>query len=292
MISGTIRAGGRRRHAGGLDHRGDDGPPAAATIYGVTKLAAEHLCRLHHELHGLPMVILRTSRFFPEADDMAHLIVQSDANTKANELLFRRLTVEDAAACHLRALEQAPALGFDLFIVSAPTPFKREDCAALIENAPAVVERYFPHYPAIYARLGWTMVDVIDRVYDATRAAERLGFVCRTGFAEKRAELEGRMWGNDFPQAPSVLLSPSLVTGDAAKFRWGAGEIIFPAFLSSPSSAQSTDMARICERWERGLPVSSCQALKMAWTRARSALLLGYRRRPANGEARAMLSVG
>ena len=47
--------------------------------------------------HGLPLVILRTARFFPEADDMAHAIPQTDANTKANELLFRRLTVEDAA---------------------------------------------------------------------------------------------------------------------------------------------------------------------------------------------------
>jgi UDP-glucose 4-epimerase len=113
-------------------------------IYGVTKLAAEHLCRLHHELHGLPMVVLRTARFFPEADDMAHTIAQSDANTKANELLFRRLTVEDAAAAHLAALDRAPALGFDTFIVSAPTPFTPDDCEALIADAPAVVAGYFP----------------------------------------------------------------------------------------------------------------------------------------------------
>jgi UDP-glucose 4-epimerase len=161
-------------------------------IYGVTKLAAEHLCRLHYELHGLPLVILRTSRFFPEADDMAHAIQQSDANTKTNELLFRRLTVEDAAAAHVLALERAPALGFDTCIVSAPTPFSPDDCADLIEDAPAVVARYFPHYPAIYERLGWTMFASIDRVYDPSRARERLGFTCRTGFAEALADLERR----------------------------------------------------------------------------------------------------
>jgi UDP-glucose 4-epimerase len=159
-------------------------PLLPRNIYGVSKLSAEHLCRLFHELHGLPLLILRTSRFFPEADDMAHTIAQSDPNTKCNELLFRRLMVEDAADAHVRALDRAPALGFDTFIISAKTPFARTDCEPLIADAPAVVERYFPAYRAIYERLGWTMFESIDRVYDATRAEQRLGFVAKTGFAE------------------------------------------------------------------------------------------------------------
>ncbi len=189
MISAEIRAGraGGATRAAWITEAMTGLRPR--NIYGVTKLAAEHLCRLAHEQHGLPVVILRTSRFFPEADDMAHAIPQSDANTKANELLFRRLTVEDAAAAHLAALDRAPGLGFDTFIVSAQTPFAPADCAALITDAPAVVARYFPAYPMIYDRLGWTMFQSIDRVYDASRAAERLGFICRTGFAEKLAGL-------------------------------------------------------------------------------------------------------
>src|SRR4051812_25139852 len=43
-------------------------------IYGVTKLAAEGLCRLHHLDHGLNCVILRTARFFPERDDTHHAL--------------------------------------------------------------------------------------------------------------------------------------------------------------------------------------------------------------------------
>ena len=120
---------------------------------------------------------------------MAHAIAQSDANTKANELLFRRLTAEDAAAAHLAALERAPALGFDTFIVSAPTPFTPDDCAELISDAPTVVARYFPHYPDIYARLGWIMFASIDRVYDASKATRDLGFTCRTGFAALLGQL-------------------------------------------------------------------------------------------------------
>jgi UDP-glucose 4-epimerase len=115
---------------------------------------------------------------------MAHTIVQSEANTKCNELLFRRLMVEDAAEAHVLALHSAPALGFDTFIISAKTPFAKSDCEQLMSDAPSVVERYFPDYCAIYARLGWTMFDSIDRVYDAARAEQRLGFVAKTGFRE------------------------------------------------------------------------------------------------------------
>jgi UDP-glucose 4-epimerase len=124
---------------------------------------------------------------------MAHAIVQSDANIKVNEFLFRRLSVEDAAESHVVALVKAPEIGFDTFIVSSTTPFAPEDCGQLIVDAPAVVRRYFPRYPELYARLGWTMFQSIDRVYDSSKAARRLGFVCRTGFAEKLAELEAEL---------------------------------------------------------------------------------------------------
>ena len=83
-------------------------PLLPRNIYGVTKLSAEHLCRLFNELHRLPVIVLRTARFFPEEDDMAHAIVQSEENTKVNEFLFRRLTVEDAAEAHVAALDKAP----------------------------------------------------------------------------------------------------------------------------------------------------------------------------------------
>ncbi|RWL48025.1 MAG: NAD(P)-dependent oxidoreductase [Mesorhizobium sp.] len=189
MISQPIRAGfqGGARQAAWLT---EEMSPEPRNIYGVTKLSAEHLCRLYNLQHGLPVVVLRTARFFPEADDMAHAIEQSDANTKANELLFRRLTVEDAAEAHVAALKKAPELGFDVFIVSAPTPFRPQDCAELIADAPSVVARYFPDYPRLYAKRGWTMFSSIDRVYDPSRARERLGFVCKTSFADVLEALE------------------------------------------------------------------------------------------------------
>jgi UDP-glucose 4-epimerase len=184
MISQAIRDGraGGARKAVWIDETMT--PLQPRNIYGVTKLAAEELCRLFHQLHKLPVLVLRTSRFFPEKDDMAHAIAQSDENTKANEFLFRRLTVEDAAESHVVALARAPEIGFDTFIVSALTPFSPADCEALIADAPSVVAHYFLDYRDLYANRGWTMFDSIDRVYDSRKAAERLGFTCATGFRE------------------------------------------------------------------------------------------------------------
>jgi UDP-glucose 4-epimerase len=72
-------------------------------------------------------------------------------------------------------------------------PFHREEYKQLLHDAPSVVARYFPQYRAIYGRLGWTMFDSIDRDYDSSKAARKLGFTCRTGFGEKLKELEEQL---------------------------------------------------------------------------------------------------
>lgn len=162
-------------------------PLEPRNIYGVTKLAAEHLCRLFRQQHGLSCLILRTARFFPEDDD-----THSDPpgeNLKAIELLHRRLTVEDAADAHVLALARAPDIGFGTFILSAPTPFARSDAAMLKADAAAVIARYFPDAPALFAARGWALPASIDRVYDAGHAERQLGFRSRTGFAELIAAL-------------------------------------------------------------------------------------------------------
>lgn len=178
------------------------GPLTPRNIYGVTKLAAEGLCRLFAAEHGLACVVLRTSRFFPEDDD-THMAPHGE-NLKANELLYRRLTVEDAAEAHLAALDRAPVLDFDTFILSAPTPFDRTDAQQLKRDAAAVVARYFPDAPTLYAKRGWVLPASIGRVYDASHAEQRLGFRCRISFADVLCALRD---GSELPfvHDPSYL---------------------------------------------------------------------------------------
>ena len=151
--------------------------PVPRNIYGVTKTAAEDLCALIHADHGLPVVILRTSRFFPEPDDVdAVRNAYPDANIKANEFLYRRADIQDVVDAHLLALDRAPTIGFGRYIVSATTPFAPADLAGLRADAPAVVRRLFPDQEAEYARRGWHMFGHIDRVYVNERARADLGW--------------------------------------------------------------------------------------------------------------------
>lgn len=162
-------------------------PLEPRNIYGVTKLAAEGLCRLTHRQTGLPVVILRTSRFFPEEDDTPDGM--SGENRKAVEFLYRRLTAEDAAQAHIAALDRAPEIGFALAIISAPPPFARSDAAELKRDAAAVIARYFPDAEALFARRGWRLPQSIGRIYDPSHAEAVLGFRCRTDFAAILAAL-------------------------------------------------------------------------------------------------------
>lgn len=174
----------------------EDVVPIPRNIYGVTKTAAENLCELAHRDLGLPVLILRTSRFFPEADDRDEVrAAYEDANIKATEYLYRRVDLQDVVDAHLLAADRAPDVGFDRFIVSATTPFTRADLPELNRDAPAVVARLFPDQPAEYARRGWRMFGEIDRVYVNAHAREVLGWRPRHDF---RHVLDLLRAGEDF----------------------------------------------------------------------------------------------
>ena len=171
----------------------EDVTPVPRNIYGATKTAAEDLCELVHRDHGLPCLILRTSRFFPEADDRDDVRASyEDANLKVNELLYRRVDLEDVVSAHLRALERAPEIGFGRYIISATTPFTRDHLAELRADAPAVVRRLFPGYEAVYERLGWRMFPSLERVYVNARAVRELGWSPRYDFGARARAARGR----------------------------------------------------------------------------------------------------
>ncbi len=161
----------------------EDVTPIPKNIYGVTKVAAENLCELVHRGQGLPVVVLRTARFFPEADDRDEVRARyDDANLKANEYLYRRADIQDVVDAHLLAAERAPRLGFGRYVLSATTPFASGDAAELGRDAAAVVRRLFPDVEREYGRRGWALPPQLDRVYVNERARTELGWAPRCDF--------------------------------------------------------------------------------------------------------------
>jgi UDP-glucose 4-epimerase len=158
-------------------------PLEPRNIYGVTKLSAEGLCRMYAYEHSVPCIVLRTSRFFPEEDDADDGSI-SELNQKTNEFLNRRLTVQDAVRAHILALQQTPEVKFDILIISAPTPFQREDVEELGRNASSVIARRCgSDIPDLYTSIGWKLPSRIGRVYDSSRAERVLGFRCQTDYS-------------------------------------------------------------------------------------------------------------
>ncbi|MFN3006280.1 NAD-dependent epimerase/dehydratase family protein [Mycolicibacterium wolinskyi] len=151
--------------------------PVPKNMYGVTKAAAEDLCQLAHRNQGLPAVVLRVARFFPESDDMpgAHE-ARSDDNVKADEFASRRVALEDAVSAHLLAADAAGRVGFGRYIISASTPFSREDLPQLRTDAAAVFARRVPRAAQVWTQRGWRFPTRLDRVYDNARARAALGW--------------------------------------------------------------------------------------------------------------------
>jgi UDP-glucose 4-epimerase len=176
--------------------------PVPRNIYGVTKTAAEDRCDLFHRKAGLACLILRTSRFFPEEDDSIETRqAYDDGNVKANEFLYRRVDIEDVVSAHLLAVEKARGIGFGRYIISATTPFTRDDLPELRINALLVLKRRVPEYEAEYERRHWKMFAGIDRVFVNERARVELGWRPRYDF---RYVLDRLRTGDD-PRSPLAL---------------------------------------------------------------------------------------
>lgn len=173
--------------------------PIPKNIYGATKLAAENLCSLFHRQHGMPCIVLRTSRFFPERDDVKETRERyAPANAQVNELLNRRVDIADVLGAQLCAVERAAQIGFGRYLVSATSPFTRDELQALRDDLPAVVARHVPQYAAEYEKRGWAMAPGIDRVYVNAKARDELGWQPRHDFA---SAIEALRAGRDHQSA-------------------------------------------------------------------------------------------
>lgn len=142
--------------------------PQPRDIYDETKLAAERL--VASAGGSMTVTSLRMSRCFPEP-----------AEAMAWYRLYRGIDRRDVAEAHALALRRtgSPAT----YVVSAATPFRRQDCGELLRDAPAVIQRRRPALIEQMAARGWRPPRSIDRVYDNGLAARQLGFSPRFGIA-------------------------------------------------------------------------------------------------------------
>jgi len=90
--------------------------------------------------------------------------------------------IEDAVSAHALALDRAGSIGFARYIISATTPFRRDDAGELSRDAAGVVQRLFPDYRALFQMRGWRLFPRIDRVYVNELARLELGWRPRYDF--------------------------------------------------------------------------------------------------------------
>lgn len=147
-------------------------PPDPRDIYDITKLTAELLCRDFCEKEGMQATVLRVSRFLPEPD-----------NTVAVHRLYRGLDERDGAAAHLLALE-LPFSRFEVFNISAKSPFGKADLEGLKTDPKEVIKKYYPGVERVFAARGWVFPPFIDRVYAVDKAEQLLGYAPQYNFRE------------------------------------------------------------------------------------------------------------
>ena len=162
----------------------EDVAPVPRNIYGATKTAAEDLCELVHRDHGLPCLILRTSRFFPEDDDRDDVrSAYADANLKVNELLYRRVDLEDVVERPpLRARARAGARLRPLHRQRHHAVHPRRPGRAARRRARGRAAALPRRRRALRARSAGACSRAIERVYVNARAREELGWAPRWDF--------------------------------------------------------------------------------------------------------------
>ncbi|CAL5873187.1 uncharacterized protein PFLUO_LOCUS7456 [Penicillium psychrofluorescens] len=175
--------------------------PVPKNIYGVTKVAAEDMCALMQKQSGIPVLILRTSRFFPEEDDDEdRRAAMSDENLKVLELAYRRCDIEDIVSASVCAMKRAKDIRWGKYIISAPPPFNSDmNTLNALNRSPAeVLRKEFPDVDIVFKEKGWKHLARIDRVYDSSRAVKDLGWTPKYTFGKTVERLvRGEQWKSD-----------------------------------------------------------------------------------------------
>lgn len=160
--------------------------PQPKTIYHKTKLEAENVIKAYAG-NKLAASVIRMSRCFPEP-----------VQVMAVYRLHRGVDYRDVAEAHVLAGLTAKQKNFDIYVISANTPFLESDSQLLFENPESVIRQRHPLLAQEFDARRWKFPTCIDRVYDSSYAEKTLGW------RSKRGPLEViRQFGqNDFEILP------------------------------------------------------------------------------------------
>ncbi len=89
--------------------------------------------------------------------------------------LYRGVDVQDAAVAHVLAVTNQHIL-FDVFNISASSPFDKRDLPALLYDASSVLLSKAPDVLTFFKQREWSVPKTIDRVYVIERAYSQLGY--------------------------------------------------------------------------------------------------------------------
>jgi len=66
--------------------------------------------------------------------------------------------------------------GYEVFNISALSPFSRDETHDLLHDAPSVLLHHFPNIDKLFAKKGWELPKSIDRVYSIDKAEKILNY--------------------------------------------------------------------------------------------------------------------
>lgn len=104
----------------------------AGSIYDLSKVVGEDICRFYAHGHGIETIALRYGNFCGDPKP-------------GFDFLFGRMRREDAAQANRLAINYTPEHdGFEAFNILAGCPFQPEDVPELERGSIAVLEKYYP----------------------------------------------------------------------------------------------------------------------------------------------------
>lgn len=164
--------------------------PEPKTIYHKTKLEAENRIK-EYSGTNLAVSVIRMSRCFPEP-----------APKMAVYRLHRGVDYRDVAEAHFLAAQLKKTKHFDVYLISATTPFLKSDSQLLFEDPESIIRERLPFLAQEFDARGWKFPASIDRVYDPSYAEKTLSWKSKKGPLDVIRQFEN----NDFEVLPPLEL--------------------------------------------------------------------------------------